>query len=125
MTLKDFLKRVDIEKDGDKMLLWCDYVNVEDLAKAHKLAYEYLKKENKSDCFNLGSEKGYSVKEVFECAKKVTGKNIKYEIMPRRDGDAVVLLANSTKAKNILGWNSEKTLDESIKTAYLWYNYLS
>ena len=45
--------------------------------------------------------------------------------MPRRDGDAVVLLADSTKAKNILGWTCEKTLEESIKTAYLWYNYLS
>lgn len=102
-----------------------DYVNVEDLVKAHKLAYEYLKKENKSDCFNLGSEQGYSVKEVFDCAQKVTGRNINYEIMPRRDGDAVVLLANSSKAKNILGWKCEKTLEESIKTAYLWYNYLS
>lgn len=102
-----------------------DYVNVEDLAKAHKLACEYLNKENKSDCFNLGSEKGYSVKEVFDCAEKIIGKKIDYEIMPRREGDAVILLANSTKAKKILGWSSEKTLEESIKTAYLWYNYHS
>ena len=102
-----------------------DYVNVEDLVKAHKLACEYLKKENKSDCFNLGSEKGYSVKEVFECAEKIIGRKIDYEIMPRREGDAVILLANSTKAKKILGWNNEKTLEESIKTAYLWYNYHS
>ncbi len=102
-----------------------DYVNVEDLVKAHKLAREYLNKENKSDCFNLGSEKGYSVKEVFDCAEKIIGKKIDYEIMPRREGDAVILLANSTKAKKILGWNNEKTLEESIKTAYLWYNYHS
>lgn len=102
-----------------------DYVNVEDLVQAHKLAYEYLKKEQKSDCFNLGTEKGYSVKEVFDCAKKVTGKDIAVSFEPRREGDATILLANAKKAHEVLGWSAEKSLEESIKTAYLWYNYHS
>ena len=89
---------------------------------AHFLAYEYLKKEQKSDFFNIGTEKGYSVKEVFECAKKVTNKDIKFEYCDRRAGDVEILLANASKAYNVLGWKAEKTLEESIKTAYLWYN---
>lgn len=101
-----------------------DYVNVEDLAQAHKLAYQYLKREQKSNSFNLGTEKGYSVKEVFDCAQKITNREIPYTIEKRRDGDAVTLLANSQKAKQLLGWKSEKTLEDSIKSAYLWYNYL-
>lgn len=97
-----------------------DYVNVEDLAEAHRLAYQYLKENNKSDKFNLGTEKGSSVKEVFDTVENITGKKIRVETFPRRDGDAAILLANAEKAKTILGWKPTRTLEDSIKTAYLW-----
>ncbi len=97
-----------------------DYVNVEDMAIAHVKAYNYLKQNNKSDYFNIGTSSGSSVKEVFDTAKSVTGKEIKVETLDRREGDAAILIANSEKAKNKLGWISNKTLEDSIKTAYLW-----
>lgn len=97
-----------------------DYVNVEDLAEAHRLAYQYLKENNKSDKFNLGTEKGNSVKEVFTTVENITAKQIRVETFPRRDGDAAILLANAEKAKTILGWEPTRTLEDSIKTAYLW-----
>ena len=97
-----------------------DYVNVEDLAQAHRLALEYLDKENKSDVFNLGTEKGDSVKKIFDECEKVLNKKIKVEITSRRDGDAEALYANSQKAQTILGWETSKTIEDSITTAYLW-----
>lgn len=97
-----------------------DYVNVEDLAEAHKLALEYLLKENKSDVFNLGTETGNSVKEVFDECEKVLNKKINVEIVEKREGDCAVLFADASKAKNILGWQPAKNLEQSIKTAYAW-----
>ena len=97
-----------------------DYVNVEDLAEAHYLAYLYIKDNKKSEIFNLGTENGSSVKEVFETVEEITGKKINVELTERRLGDAAILLANSSKAKEILKWSPEHSLEDSIKTAYLW-----
>lgn len=97
-----------------------DYVNVEDLAKAHCLALEYLKKENKSDVFNLGTEQGDSVKNIFDVCEKVLNKKIPVEIVERRPGDPAKLFANSNKAKKILNWKPEKTIEESVDSAYRW-----
>ena len=98
-----------------------DYVNVLDLAEAHRLSYEYLIKENKTDVFNIGTGEGYSVKEVFDTCERVLNKKIPVEIMGRRAGDPAVLYADIGKVKSILDWKSEKSLEESIKSAYLWY----
>ena len=98
-----------------------DYVNVLDLAEAHRLSYEYLLKENKTDVFNIGTGEGYSVKEVFEACERVLNKKIPVEIRGRRAGDPAVLYADIGKVKNVLYWKSEKSLEESIKSAYLWY----
>ena len=98
-----------------------DYVNVLDLAEAHRLSYEYLIKENKTDVFNIGTGEGYSVREVFEACERVLNKKIPVEIKGRRDGDPAVLYADIGKVKSILDWKSEKSLEESIKSAYLWY----
>ena len=98
-----------------------DYVNVLDLAEAHRLAFEYLLKENKTDVFNIGTGEGYSVKEVFEACERVLNKKIPLEIKGRRAGDPAVLYADVGKVENILNWKSEKSLEESIKSAYLWY----
>ncbi|MBR2525374.1 UDP-glucose 4-epimerase GalE, partial [bacterium] len=97
-----------------------DYVNVEDLAQAHRLAYLYLKENNKSNVFNLGTEQGDSVKQVFDTCEKVLQKTIPVEIVERRAGDPAKLYANANKAKSILKWTPERTLEKSIKTAYDW-----
>lgn len=97
-----------------------DYVNVEDLAQAHRLAYMYLEKENKSDVFNLGTEQGDSVKQVFDTCEKVLGKKITVETVARRAGDPAKLYANANKAKSVLNWKPERTLENSIKSAYDW-----
>ena len=95
-----------------------DYVNVEDLAQAHKLAYLWLEKENRSEVFNLGTENGNSVKEVFDTCEKVLNQKIKVEIAPRRPGDPATLFANANKAKSVLNWKPETSLEHSIETAY-------
>lgn len=97
-----------------------DYVNVEDLAQAHRLALEYLKKENKSDVFNLGTEQGDSVKNVFDTCEKVLNQKIAVETVERRLGDAESLYANAKKIKTILGWEPQRTIEDSIKTAFEW-----
>ena len=97
-----------------------DYVNVEDLAEAHYLAYLYLNKENKSDVFNLGTEQGNSVKEVFKTSENVLGRSIPVEITERRAGDPAILYADANKAKTVLKWTPLKSLEHSINTAYQW-----
>ncbi len=97
-----------------------DYVNVEDLAYAHRLAYEYLLKENKSDVFNLGTQNGVSVKEVFETCQKVLNKKIRYKIENRRTGDPAILYADTSKIRQILNWKPKQTFEHSIKTASKW-----
>lgn len=95
-----------------------DYVNVEDLAEAHRLAYLYLLKENKSDIFNLGTENGNSVKNIFDICEKVLERKIPVQIVERRPGDPAKLFADATKAKQLLHWRPKRTIEQSIKTAY-------
>lgn len=99
-----------------------DYIHVEDLIDAHILAFDYLKDGGKSDIFNLGSSQGFSVKEIVDMARKVTGKEIPAEIGPRRPGDPSVLIASSEKAKKVLGWNPVRTnIEQIITDAWNWH----
>lgn len=99
-----------------------DYVQVEDLAQAHILALEYLKAGNESNTFNLGSNNGYSVKEMLDAARLVTEKEIPAEIGPRRAGDPSTLVAASDKAKTVLGWKPEYTdIKAIVETAWNWH----
>lgn len=99
-----------------------DYIHVTDLAQAHILAVKYLADGGKSDVFNLGNGVGFTVKEVIETARKVTGHPIPAVISPRRGGDPAKLIASSEKAKNILGWKPEHAdLEEIIATAWKWH----
>lgn len=102
-----------------------DYINIEDLVNAHILALSYLKNNGKTNYFNLGTNKGNTVKEIFSICEKVAGKNIPANIKPRRLGDPAILVADNTKAKEILGWTPNKTLEDSIKTAYAWEQKLN
>lgn len=97
-----------------------DYINVEDLAQAHLLALDYLNKGGETNYFNLGTNDGNTVKEVFSSCEKVTGKNIPVDICSRREGDPASLVADNSKAKSILGWNAQKSLEYSIEKAYAW-----
>lgn len=97
-----------------------DYVNIEDLADAHVLALDYLERTEKSDCFNIGTNNGSTVKEVFESCERVLGRKIDIQIEGRRSGDPAFLVACNEKAQAILGWRPKRTLDDSIRSAYKW-----
>ncbi|PZG31828.1 UDP-glucose 4-epimerase GalE [Listeria ivanovii] len=99
-----------------------DYVHVEDLIDAHIRALEYLKNGGESNIFNLGSSNGFSVKEMLEAARIVTGKEIPAEVVPRRAGDPGTLIASSAKARNMLGWAPVYTdVEDIIATAWKWH----
>ena len=99
-----------------------DYIHVTDLAMAHILAVDYLEKGGASDIFNLGNGVGFSVKEVVETARKVTGHPIPAKEVARRAGDPAQLIASSEKAKTVLGWNPKQdSLEEIISTAWKWH----
>ena len=99
-----------------------DYIHVADLADAHIKALEYLFKGGKSDCFNLGNGKGFSVKEVIEAAREITGKKIRIIETQRRAGDPAVLIASSAKAKKALGWKPQfNRLSSILETAWNWH----
>lgn len=99
-----------------------DYVHPLDLADAHILAVDYLKVGNPSTAFNLGSSTGFSNREILEAARKVTNKEIPAEIAPRRGGDPDVLVASSTKAREVLGWKPQfDDISKIIETAWKWH----
>ena len=98
-----------------------DYVHVSDLADAHLLALNALASQDRL-IFNLGNGAGFSVREVIESARRVTGHPIPAEIHPRRPGDPAVLVASSQKAIDELGWKPRYTkLDDIVRTAWIWH----
>jgi UDP-glucose 4-epimerase len=99
-----------------------DYIHVTDLARAHLLSLEYLKDGGESAQFNLGSQKGYSVREVLDAVVRVTGKNLRIEEGPRRPGDPEILVASSELIGRVLGWKPHfGSLEEIIGTADAFY----
>ena len=99
-----------------------DYVHVEDLIDAHILALQYLQKGGESIVLNLGSSKGYSVKEIVEAAREITGHPIPTKIVERRAGDPSTLIASSEKAKRVLEWNPKRTsIYDIIQDAWNWH----
>jgi UDP-glucose 4-epimerase len=98
-----------------------DYVHVSDLAEAHLLALEALEANDRL-IFNLGNGKGFSVREVIESVRRVTGHPVPADVFPRRDGDPAFLVASSDKAIRELGWKPRYTeLDDIIRTAWAWH----
>lgn len=99
-----------------------DYIHVTDLADAHVLALEKTMEEEKSRTYNLGNGKGFSVKEVVEMARKVTGQPIPAKIQPRRAGDPSTLIASSEKIMKELGWQPRyNSLEDVIASAWVWH----
>lgn len=99
-----------------------DYIHVCDLAQAHVLALDYLMRGGESDVFNLGNGVGFTVKEVIDVARKVTGHEIPAEVCPRRAGDPAQLVASSEKAKTVLGWKPQYAdLETIVASAWNWH----
>lgn len=105
-----------------------DYIHVLDLAKAHVKAFEVLAKAeggNFYDFFNIGTGNGNSVLEVIHTFEQVTGLKVNYAIKPRRAGDIVSVYADVSKSKEILGWQTEKTLAEGLRDSWRWQEKLA
>ena len=99
-----------------------DYIHVTDLAQAHILAAQYLADGGASDIFNLGNGVGFTVKEVIDVARAVTGHPIPARMEARRAGDPAQLIASSEKARSVLGWNPQHAdLEEIVASAWKWH----
>lgn len=99
-----------------------DYIHVTDLADAHVLAVNHLINGGKSHIFNLGSETGFSVRQVIETAKKITGINFNVREITRRAGDPAVLVASSAKIRAVLGWRPlVSNIESIISSAWEWH----
>jgi len=104
-----------------------DYIHVVDLAEAHVVALKRLadgKNETSFEFFNLGTGKGYSVLEVIKSFEKSTGEKLNYSIVERRAGDIESIYADTTKATEVLGWNTKRTLDQMMLSAWNWEKQL-
>lgn len=100
-----------------------DYIHVVDLAKGHVLALNKLEKENKGlFIYNLGTGTGYSVLDMVKAFEKATGKEVPYKIAPRRSGDIETCYANPKKAKEELGWEATKTLEDMCRDSWNYIN---
>lgn len=99
-----------------------DYIHVVDLARAHILGLERLLSGGASAVYNLGNGNGYSVKQIIECAEKVSGRKVPYEVAPRRPGDPAALIGSAEKAIAELGWKPEfADIERIIETAWNWH----
>ena len=99
-----------------------DFIHVEDLAESHLLALKRLLNEKGGGTYNLGNGQGYSVREVIDITRRITGKPIRDRVVDRRDGDPAVLVGSSDKAKNELGWNPRfPDLESIVETAWHWH----
>ena len=98
-----------------------DYIHVSDLASAHRKALQWISENDASEFFNLGTGTAYSVRQIIESAQKTTGAEILFETAPRRPGDPPELVADPSKAMNILGWQPEYSdLGTIMESAWKW-----
>jgi UDP-glucose 4-epimerase len=98
-----------------------DYVHVDDIAEAHLSAYQYLKDQETSQIFNIGSRKGYSVLEILKAVEHELKRKLSYQVLPRRPGDPPILVADNSKISRFLGWHPKRSLDYIISSACLWH----
>lgn len=97
-----------------------DYIHVVDLAKGHVKAIDYADAHKGTEIFNLGTGVGYSVLDIVKTFSKVNNVEIPYQIKPRRAGDIAECYADPTKAKEVLGWTAEKTLEDMCRDSWNW-----
>ena len=104
-----------------------DYIHVVDLAKAHVAAIKLLEKGNPNgnyDVFNVGTGNGYSVLEAIIAFENASGKKLNYEFGPRREGDIMQVWGDVTKSTTQLGWKAELGIEEMMRSAWKWEQYL-
>ena len=111
------LKNISDTRDGTCVR---DYIDVRDLIEAHILALRYLESGGGTDYFNLGTNDGSTVREVFSECEAVVGSKIPVEECARRPGDPATLIADNRKAKDVLGWEPRYALRDSVETAWSW-----
>jgi len=95
-----------------------DFVHVEDVSHAHLLCAQKLSQGFHSEVFNVGTGSGYSVREVIEKIRKITGRSFEIEIMPAREGDPAITGAETSKISSVLGWEAQRGIDEIISSAW-------
>lgn len=104
-----------------------DYIHVVDLAQAHVVALERLlqgKNSEKFEVFNIGTGTGSSVLEVITAFEKVSGQALNYEVVARRPGDVISVYADTQKAKEVLGWEAERSLEQALDSAWRWEQHI-
>jgi len=104
-----------------------DYIHVVDLAKAHVIALKRLidgENATNYEVFNLGTGQGSSVLEVIKSFERVSNQKLNYKIVDKREGDVVAAYANTTKAKNVLKWTAQSSLDDAMRSAWKWQQQL-
>ena len=100
-----------------------DFIHVSDIAEAHLLGIDFMKKTSGFTEFNLGNGNGFSVLDVIKSSEDISGKSVKYDIYPRRDGDPDILVADSSKAKKLLNWKPKfNKMNSIIESAWKWHN---
>lgn len=100
-----------------------DYIHVSDLADAHVRAMRYLLEGGTGVQFNCGTGNGYSVREIIQKVEEVSGRSVRLELAPRREGDAAILVADNRRIRGALGWEPRySSLDEIVRTAWRWYS---
>ena len=97
-----------------------DYIHVVDLARGHVKALQYLQQHSGIEAINLGTGTGYSVLDMVNAFSRVNGVAVPYSVAPRRPGDIAVCYAEPSKAKALLGWQAEKTLDDMVRDSWRW-----
>jgi UDP-glucose 4-epimerase len=97
-----------------------DFIHVNDLSRAHAQAADYLEADVASRVINLGSGRGYSIREVVSAIERITGRPVPTRVAPRRPGDPAVLVADASLAKTLFGWTPKYSLDETVASAWRW-----
>jgi UDP-glucose 4-epimerase len=104
-----------------------DYIHVQDLAEAHVAALNFLinQEDGLLEAVNIGTGRGTSVLEIVAAFERVTGHSLPYIIGPRRQGDVIEIYANATKGEQLLGWKSRLNIEDALKDAWAWEQYLA
>ena len=122
LGLRDHIEIFGDDNDTPDGTCIRDYIHVTDLVEAHVLALKRLENSGATAIFNLGNERGFSVREVIEAVRRVTGRDFEVRIGPRRPGDPACLVADAARARKVLGWTPRRSdLDTVIADAWRWH----
>ncbi len=124
LRVKEYVEIFGTDYDTKDGTCIRDFIHVEDLADAHVLALKYAMGGEDSTAFNLGTGKGYSVKEIISIVEKVTGRKVKTKESPKRPGDPPILVADPSYAMRVLGWKPKYNIYHIVESAWAWHKKL-